>query len=81
MIFKIFKKIIGIFGFKLIDKDLIKNDRELSKYSSVSIDKTLRNLFYNKKINFIIQIGSNDGERFDILNSFIKKYSPTSILV
>ncbi len=81
MLFKILKKIAGIFGFKLIDKDLIKNDRVLGKYSSFSIDNTLENLFSNKKINFLIQIGSNDGKRFDIINKFIKKYSPTSILV
>ena len=41
MFFKIFKKIAGIFGFKLIDKDLIKNDRELGKYSSFSLENTL----------------------------------------
>ena len=81
LLFKIFKKIAGIFGFKLIDKDLIKNDRELGKYSSFSIDNTLNNLFSNKKINFLIQIGSNDGKRFDTINKFIKKYSPKSILV
>ena len=81
MLFKIFKKIAGIFGFKLIDKDLIKNDRELSKHSSLKIDKTLDNLFFDQKINYLIQIGSNDGKRFDSLNKFIKKYSPLSILV
>ncbi len=81
MLFKIFKKIAGIFGFKLIDKDLIKNDRELSKYSFFTIDKTLGNLFSDQKINYLIQIGSNDGKRFDPLNKFIKKYSPLSILV
>lgn len=81
LFFKIFKKIAGIFGFKLIDKDLIKNDRELGKYSSFSLENTLNNLFSNEKINFLIQIGSNDGKRFDTINNFIKKYSPTSILV
>ena len=50
MLFKIFKKIAGIFGFKLIDKDLVKNDRELSKYSPFSIDKTLEKLFSEKKL-------------------------------
>ncbi len=81
LLFKIFKKIAGIFGFKLIDKDLIKNDRELGKYSSFSIDNTFNNLFSNNQINFLIQIGSNDGKRFDTINKFIKKYSPKSILV
>ena len=81
LFFKIFKKIAGIFGFKLIDKDLIKNDREMGKYSSFSIENTLENLFSDRKINFLIQIGSNDGKRFDTINKFIKKYSPKSILV
>lgn len=81
MLFKIFKKIAGIFGFKLVDKDLIKNDRELSKYSPFSIDKTLNNLFLKKKIRNLVQIGSNDGKRFDIINGFVKKFSPKSILV
>ena len=81
MLFKILKKISGIFGFKLIDKNLVKNDRELSKYSTISIDKILNNLFSDHKINYLVQIGSNDGLRFDSLNKFIKKYSPISILV
>ena len=49
--FKIIKKIAGIFGFKLVDKNLIKNDRELSKYSLFSLNKILHNLFSEKKIN------------------------------
>ena len=81
MLFKIFKKIAGIFGYKLIDKNLIKNDRELSKYSTISIDTILNGLFSDRKINHLIQIGSNDGKRFDSLNKFIKKFSPVSLLV
>ena len=81
MLFKIFKKIAGIFGFKLIDKDFVKNDRELSKYSPFSINKTLEKLFSDKKIGYLVQIGSNDGKRFDSLNKFIKKYSPHALLV
>lgn len=81
MLFKLFKKITGILGFKLVDKNLIKNDRELSKFSFYSVDKTLKSLFANKLVNSLIQIGSNDGKRFDTLNYFIKKYTPTSILV
>ena len=38
-------------------------------------------MFKNKKINQLIQIGSNDGKRFDIINEYIKKYSPNCILV
>ena len=81
MIFKIFKKIAGILGYKLVDKDLIKNERELSNNLFHSLEKILENLFKKNLINSLIQIGSNDGERFDNLNKFIKRYSPKSILV
>jgi FkbM family methyltransferase len=76
MHYKFLKKIIGTIGFKLVDKNLIKNDRLLSQYSGLSLKRILNNLFLNNKIKSIIQIGANDGQRFDILNDFIKKYCP-----
>ncbi len=81
MYYKILKKFVGTLGFKLIDKNLVKNDRLLSDHSHLKIDKILENLFNSKNLNFIIQIGANDGERFDILNKFIKKYYPKVIFV
>ena len=81
MIVKIFKKFIGILGFKLMDKNHIKNERLLSKYSFFSINRTLKNLFSNNLVNSVIQIGANDGQRFDDLSKFIKKYSPKATLV
>jgi FkbM family methyltransferase len=81
MLFKIFKKIVGIIGFKLVEKNLIKNDREISRYSFYSIDRILETIFSKTTIKSLIQIGSNDGKRFDSLNKFVKKYSPTAILV
>ena len=81
MLFKVFKKIAGIIGFKLVDKNIIKNDRELSKNAFYSIEKILGNTFEKNKVKILIQIGSNDGKRFDSLNKFIKEYSPTSVLV
>ena len=38
-------------------------------------------MFSEKKIKHLVQIGSNDGKRFDSLNRFIKKYSPYALLV
>ena len=38
MLLKIIKKITGICGFKLIDKNLIKNSRLLSKNNLYSLD-------------------------------------------
>ena len=81
MFFKLIKKIIGAFGYKLIEKNLIKNERLISHGNYLKLDNFLDNLFLNKKINILIQIGANDGLRFDILNSFIKKYLPKVILV
>jgi|TARA_B110000967_G_scaffold36507_1_gene35740 FkbM family methyltransferase len=78
---KILKKILGIAGYKLIEKEIIKNERLISSKSYLKIDKLLDTLFKDKKINNIIQIGANDGVRFDILNSYIKKYKTKSILV
>ena len=79
--FKLLKKICGLIGFKLVDKNLIKNDRLISKFSYHTINTIFDKLFANNLINLLIQIGANDGKRFDDLNKFIKKYSPISILV
>ena len=81
MHYKFLKKLIGAFGFKLVDKKLIKNERLLSSYSSLNINKILESFFLTNKIKQVIQIGANDGERFDELNSFIKKYEPHSIFI
>ena len=78
---KILKKILGLFGYKLIDKKVFKNERLLSSKSYLKINRLLENLFKEKKINNLIQIGANDGERFDILNIYIKKYKVKSLLV
>tara|TARA_Y100000992_G_C21130415_1_gene426299 strand:- start:45 stop:794 length:750 start_codon:yes stop_codon:yes gene_type:complete len=79
--FKLLKKICGLMGFKLIDKNLIKNDRLISKFSHHNINALIDKLFSNGLINSVIQIGANDGKRFDVINSFIKKYSPKAILI
>lgn len=81
MLFKILKKIAGICGFKLVDKNLIKNNRLISENNLYSLNDILEYLFKNKNIYQLIQIGSNDGKRFDIINEYIKKYSPSCILV
>ena len=81
MINKLFKKIIGSFGYKLIEKDTIKNERLISKKSFLKIDNLLNTIFQKKKINRLIQIGANDGQRFDLLNFYIKKYQCNSLLV
>ena len=78
---KILKKLIGIFGYKLIEKNYIKNTRILENNTHLTTEKILTHLFDKKRINYVIQIGANDGLRFDSLNYYIKKYKTKSILV
>ena len=78
---KILKKIVGIFGYKLIDKNHIKNNRILEDNSYLSNEKILSFLFNQKKIDYLIQIGANDGLRFDNLNQYIKFHKTKSLLV
>ena len=46
---KIFKKIIGILGYKLIDKNHIKNNKSLNDNSYLNNEKILNYLFSQKK--------------------------------
>lgn len=81
MHFKILKKIVGIFGFKLVNKNFIKIDRIIGSNDYLSLDLILLNIFNKKKITGLIQVGANDGLRFDYINKYIKKFKPNSILV
>ena len=63
---KLLKKIAGIFGYKLIEKDFIKNQRLISEQSSLNLKNTLNKIFKDFNITSIFQIGANDGDKFDI---------------
>ena len=78
---KFFKKIISLFGYKLINKNYFKNNRIISEKSYLQIELILKNLFEKNKIKSLIQIGANDGLLFDVLNQYIKKFHPSSLLV
>ena len=78
---KIVKKIAGALGYKLVEKNFIKNNRVVSEKSSFNLNTVLNKIFSEQKIQYLIQIGANDGERFDELNRFIKEFKPKSILV
>ena len=78
---KLIKKIFGSLGYKLVDKNLIKNSRLIAEKSILNLDLILNKIFKNQKINSLIQIGANDGERFDHLNKYIKKYNIFCVLV
>ena len=55
--------------------------RELFQNLVIVTLMIINKLFSNNLINSLIQIGANDGLRFDILNKYIKEYSPKAILV
>ena len=78
---KILKKITGILGYKLVEKSFVKNIRILENNTYLTTERILGILFRQKKINSLIQIGANDGLRFDTLNYYIKKHKTKSILV
>ena len=81
MYLKFLKKITGIFGFKLVSKNLIKIEREVDNYNYLSLDQVLTDIFEKNNIAGIIQVGANDGLRFDNINRFIKKHKTKSVLV
>jgi len=78
---KLIKKTIEAFGYKILEKKLYKNQRLISQNSILTTSNFLRKYFNEKKINSLVQIGANDGLRFDDLNYFIKKYKVKSVLV
>ena len=78
---KFLKKIIGLLGYKLVEKDLIKNQRELSAGTILNMKNFLEYYFNHNNINNLIQIGANDGKRHDHLNYFITKLKINSVLI
>ena len=69
---KILKKMSEAIGYKLVNKDLIKNQRSLDSYNLINTQLILKLIFNNNNIKNLIQIGANDGRRFDEISKFIK---------
>ena len=78
---KFLKKFCGIFGYKLLTKNYIKNKNYLLKFSSLNLEKIISNLVEKKIINSLIQIGANDGISHDHLHKIIKKFKLESLLL
>jgi len=78
---KILKKICGIFGYKLLPKNYVKNKNYLSNFTSLNLEKIISNLVEKKIINSLIQIGANDGLSHDHLHNVIKKFRLESLLL
>ena len=69
--FKLIKKIIGILGYKIINKNTVKTERVLDG-SILSTEEVIKKLINTKHVNKIVQIGSNNGQSDDFLNIIIK---------
>lgn len=78
---KILKKFSGIFGYKLLTKDYIKNKNYLTEHSFLKIENIILNLVEKNKISSLIQIGANDGVSHDHLHKIIMKYRLESLLL
>jgi FkbM family methyltransferase len=78
---KILKKFCGIFGYKLLPKNYIKNKNYLSKFSFLNLENIILNLVEKKIINSLIQIGANDGISHDHLHNVIKQFRLESLLL
>jgi len=78
---KVLKKFCEIFGYKLLEKNYIKNKQFLFYKSDLNLNKIIENLIKNKQIKNLIQIGANDGKSFEELNILIKEYQIKSLLV
>ena len=81
MLSKLFVKFIGLFGYKLFDKNLVKNQRLIDANSTLNMSFILNLIFKKNNINSIIQIGANDGVRFDEIKKYLKSENIKSILV
>jgi FkbM family methyltransferase len=69
--FKLIKKILGIFGYKIIDKNSVKTERVLER-NLLSGREVIEKLINSNLVNKIVQIGSNNGQSDDFLNIVIK---------
>ena len=78
---KILKKIIGLLGYRLIEKNLYKNKRLIDQKNYLNINIVLKKIFSNKNISNVIQIGANDGQNFDELKNHIKEKNYNCLLV
>ncbi len=69
---KLLKKIIGLLGFKIFQKDTVKTERFIESLS-VNCGNLIKLLVDKKKIGHVIQIGANDGKSDDFLRNSINK--------
>ena len=52
---KFIKKIIGLFNYKLVEKNLIKNNRIVASLSNINLKKIIESYINKNSINHLIQ--------------------------
>jgi FkbM family methyltransferase len=80
MIKKFLKKIFNSLGYELRNFNIVDNPQRQKQI----IPQYLFDLYFSivpKDDFFFVQIGANDGETDDLLNSYIKKYDLAGVLV
>ncbi len=77
---KLLRKISNFFGFKLVEKNFIKNMID-SEHVSIDVERFVDKLTKENNFTKIIQVGSNDGITDDYVRKIIKKYNLTGVLV
>ncbi len=78
--YKLLRKIVGLFGFKLVEKNFIKNMIEAENFA-IEVETFVDKIIKENKFNKIIQVGSNDGVTDDYIKSIINKYNLKGILI
>lgn len=69
---KLLKKIIGLLGYKIINKESAKTER-LIESLAFNCSDFIKYLIKEKNVNQVIQVGANDGESDDFLRDSINK--------
>ena len=70
--YKLLKKLIGLIGYKLIDKQSAQTERTVEKYS-MRVENFLGSLIKRKKIKKVLQVGANDGKSDDFLFKYLNQ--------
>ena len=78
--FKLLRKIVGLFGFKLVEKNFAKNMIETEGHA-IDVELFVAKIVEKNNFTKIIQIGSNDGETDDYIKKIVQKYNLKGILV
>ena len=76
--YKLLRKITNFFGFKLVEKNFIKNMIDL-EHVSIDVERFVDKIIKENKFTKIIQVGSNDGVTDDYASKIIKKYNLTGV--